>query len=181
LHLDHAGRMELGRVIWLPEFGQERLNNLCLAIFLAARKISLYRKDEATRPVVETALRLYGAFEGRRAMVESLLGGGAVKDVLPRDTLSSPAHIASLIAQSARKAGLDSVQVAKRVEGLRLLPDPTSFEQYIEKAASLAHRDFPVQAWAPATREELEAISRQSAQEGVFDAAPAVIDELNGS
>ena len=146
-------------MIWLPEFGQEQLNVLCMAIFLAARKADLYRRDVGTKPIVDTAFRLYAAFDRRRERLEGLLGGGAVKAVLPRETLSHPSHIASLIEATVRKAGLTSVQVAQRVEGLRLLPNPAAFDAYIERVAKLAHSEYPVGQWDTLTRQALAAMA----------------------
>lgn len=148
LHLDVAGRMKAGRVIWLPEFTQEQLNLLSVATFVARRKANVHRKDDATKGIVATGNRLLDAFAKRSESIETFLGGNAVKSLMPRQSLSSPTHIASLLVRVKRESKLAPKDLAARVNGMRLLPDERAFDPYISAISRAAVGRFDVPAWA---------------------------------
>jgi hypothetical protein len=158
LHLDVAGRLNAGRIIWLPELSQEQLNLLCLASFVAVSRAGVYRDDRETTAMVEHARRLYRTFEKRSEAVEAFLCGNVSQALLPRHTLSTPTHVASLIVSAQRETGLDARTIAKRLEGLRLLPNPKAFEGYVTKVSRLTGKEFAVDTWMPVVQRELDAI-----------------------
>lgn len=174
LHLDVAGRKKAGRVVWLPELTQEQLNILCLSMFVAFQKAGVYRKHEETKGIIDSAARLYNAFERRSESIELFLGGTAVRSLMPRQSLSSPVHIASLLVRVQREAKLSPRDLAQRVDGMRLLPSPKAFEAYIGQVARLATKGFPVPTWTTRVNETIEAREAAAAAEPEthFDAEP---------
>lgn len=177
LHLDAAGRRKAGKIIWLPELSQEELNLLCLAHFVAQHKAGVYRKHAPTQAMCEQSTRLYKTFLKRAEAVEMFLGGGQAHASLPRQALSSPTYVASLIVRAQRDAKIDAKTMAARVEGLRLLPDAAAFADYIAQAARLIAVASPVGKWmgmVDAHHEAAEAASRAHREtDGQFDATPA--------
>lgn len=152
LHLDVAGRIKAGRVIWLPELSQEKLNLLCLSMFVALGQ----NGPKSTSAVIESAKRLYGAFERRSESIELLLGGGVAKSPLPRQSLSSPTHIASLLVQVQRQSGLSAREMAERIDGMRLLPSPNAFSDYIDNVAQFTSKTCPPKDWLLRATKALE-------------------------
>lgn len=188
LHLDMAGRRNAGRVVWLPELGQEQLNLLCLATFVAMHKAGVYRKEADFQPMLTHALRLYGAFERRAEAVELFLAGKATQSPIPQHTMSSPAFVASLIVNAQRSAKLNPATMAQRLDGLRLLPYPKAFDGYIGQVSRLVLADFPANTWMPLVaqfereqREAREAQQRQAAESAEhFDAGDEAAPEALG-
>lgn len=157
LHLDVAGRNKAGRIIWLPEIGQEQLNLMCLAMFVAFGKAGVYRKNEETKGVIDSSARLYNAFERRAESIELFLGGSAVKSLMPRHSLSSPTHIASLLVRAQRESKLKPRELASRVDGMRLLPAPKAFSGYIDQVSRIVTGKFAVPSWPARVNVILEA------------------------
>lgn len=177
LHLDVAGRRKAGKIIWLPELSQEELNLLCMASFVALRKAGVYRKHAPTKAMCEQSSRLYKTFLKRAEAVEMFLGGGQSHASLPRQSLSTPTYVASLIVRAQRDAKLDAKTLAKRVEGLRLLPDPAAFEDYIAQASRVVTEKSPVNKWMDIVKTHLEAADAArlvgTDADEHFDATPA--------
>ena len=157
LHLDVAGRNKAGRIIWLPEISQEQLNLMCLAMFVAFGKAGVYRKNEETKGVIDSSARLYNAFERRAESIELFLGGSAVKSLMPRHSLSSPTHIASLLVRAQRESTLKPRELASRVDGMRLLPAPKAFSGYIDQVSRIVTGKFAVPSWPARVNVILEA------------------------
>jgi hypothetical protein len=157
LHLDIAGRNKAGRIIWLPELSQEQLNLMCLAMFVAFGKAGVYRNNEETKGVLDSSLRLYNAFERRAESMELFLGGSAVKSLMPRQSLSSPTHIASLLMRVQRDGKLKPRELAARVDGMRLLPAPKAFADYINKVSRIVTAEYAVPSWSARVNEVLAA------------------------
>lgn len=174
LHLDHAGRLKAGRVVWLPEISQEQLNLLCLASFVAASKAGAYRKDADTKAMIEHIMRLYRTFEKRSESIEVFLSGQSATALMPRQTLSSPTHIASLIVSARRETKLDARTVARRIDGMRLLPNPGAFQSYIDKLGRMTAKTFPVQSWMGAVQAVIDAAAQAAAQ-------PDAVESFDGS
>lgn len=174
LHLDHAGRVKAGRIIWLPEMSQERLNVLSLAMFVAISKSGAHRSNDDVKGVIQAAKRLFEAFERRAESVEVFLGGSAIKTLMPRQALSSPVHVASLLVRIQREAKLKPSELASRIDGLRLLPSPAAYEKYIDMAWRHVAKRHPIQTWAKLAAEATAA--QQTALAGEpsahFDAEP---------
>lgn len=168
LHLDVAGRMRAGRVIWLPEMSQEQLNLMCLSMFVAIGKAGVYRKNTSTKGIVESSARLYHAFERRAESIELFLGGSAVKSLMPRQSLSSPTYIASLLQRAQREAKLTPRQLAARVDGMRLLPAPKAFASYIDQVSRTVTAGFPVPSWT--SRVEAVIAANEAKAQGKSDA-----------
>ena len=168
LHLDVAGRNKAGRIIWLPEIDQEQLNLMCLAMFVAFGKAGVYRKNEDTKGIIESAARLYKAFERRAESIELFLGGTAVKSMMPRQSLSSPTHIASLLIRAQRESQLKPRELAARVDGMRLLPAPKAFAGYIDQVSRIVTDRFAVSSWPARVSAILE--ERDAATVGEGDA-----------
>lgn len=174
LHLDVAGRMKAGRIIWLPEFSQAQLNLLSLAAFVARRKANVHRKDDATKGIVATGNRLLDAFSKRSESIETFLGGNAVKSLMPRQSLSSPTHIASLLVRVKRESKLSPKDLAQRVNGMRLLPDERPFDAYVSAISRAAVGRFDIPAWATQVQAAHES-KKQAVEvepEAHFDAEP---------
>jgi hypothetical protein len=173
LHLDIAGRMRAGKIIWLPELTQEELNILCLASFLAMRKAGVNRKHAETQAMCDQIARLYKTFDRRAEAVEGFLGEDQA--LFARQTLSSPGYIASLIVSAQRESKLSPRIVAQRVEGLRLLPAPEAFEAYIGKVSRLVDTQFPVKSWMGRVASDLAKLDAAQTGQGdeSFDASPA--------
>ncbi|MEJ6002663.1 hypothetical protein [Paucibacter soli] len=176
LHLDHAGRSKAGRVIWLPEMPQEQLNVLCLAMFVAISRQGVYRSSEDAKGVAQASSRLYEAFERRAESIETFLGGSTVKALMPRQSLSNPVHVASLLVRVQREAKLKPSELAARVDGMRLLPNPKAFESYIDKVSRLVTSQFPVPTWTKLAEEAAQRSAAAMVDETSvsFDAEPAL-------
>lgn len=168
LHLDVAGRMNAGRIIWLPELSQEELNILCLASFVTLRKAGVYRKHSPTQTMRDQIVRLYKTFEKRSEAVEQFLGGG--QPPVSRQALSNPTYVASLILRAQKDASLDARTVAKRVNGLRLLPYPQAFESYIAQVARIATSQYPVNTWMESVSAQMESAKMDRGDAEQFDA-----------
>ena len=137
----------------------------------------MYQKHAPTQAMCKQSLRLYKTFLKRAEAVEMFLGAGESHASLPRQSLSTPTYVASLIARAQRDAKLDAKTLAKRVEGLRLLPDPAAFEDYIAQASRVVTVKSPVNMWMDIVGAYLEAadaarLVRTDADEH-FDATPA--------
>lgn len=170
LHLDVAGRRKAGRIIWLPELSQEELNILSLAVFIVVRKAGVHRKHAPTQAMRDHAVRLYKTFEKRAEAIELFLGGGLAHSPLPRHELSTPTYVASLIQRAQLATKLAPKDLAGRLDGLRLLPDPAAFETYIAQVSRLVTANYAVDTWMS----RVEAQLQQSASEVAhFDASPA--------
>jgi hypothetical protein len=175
LHLDYAGRMNAGRIVWLPELSQEELNILCLASFVAMRREGVNRNDPKAVAMVKQIVRLYQSFEKRAEAVELFLGGGANQSPLPRQALSHPTYVASLIVKAQQDAKLDARTLAKRVEGLRLLPARKAFERYVAQASRIIASQGPVDQWMSMVEAQLEAQASRHVpndEDEQFDATP---------
>lgn len=173
LHLDVAGRLGYGKVIWLPEISQEKLNNMLVAIFLVTRQARVYEREAETKGLVAAAFRLYKNWDRRASSVEMMLGGSAVSSILPAQTLSDPGHIAGLIQSVSKAHKLTPAQVAQRLGGLRLLAAPQPFEAYIEFVAERSRAKCPVKGWNAAMQAALQARAGGSGEDATFDAAVA--------
>jgi len=176
LHLDVAGRKKAGRVIWLPEISQEQLNLMCLSMFVAFSRAGVYRNHEHTKGIVDSAARLYAAFERRSESIEICLGGTAVRSLMPRQSLSSPTHIASLLVRVKRESKLTARELALRVDGMRLLPAPKPFETYVDAVSRIVTAKFPVTSWTERVNTILDAREAAAQDETAahFDAEPAL-------
>jgi len=174
LHLDIAGRMSAGKIIWLPELSQTELNILCLASFVALRKAGVYRKNAPTQVMCEQIIRLYKTFEKRSEAVENFLSGNLEKSFLTKETLSSPTFLASLILRAQRDSKLDAKTLANKVDGLRLLITPQAFDGYVAQVSRLATADYPVVTWMESVEVHLRtidaAMQSRDELEGTFDA-----------
>lgn len=171
LHLDIAGRLKAGRIVWLPELSQEQVNLLCLASFVAAGRAGVYRKDADTKAMIDHVMRLYRTFEKRAEAVELFLGGNAAQSLMPRHTLSTPTHVASLIVSAQREAKLDARTMARRLEGLRLLPNPRAFDSYVSKVSRLTGSEYPVNSWMQLVKQHLDAANAASEAEAALETA----------
>lgn len=181
LHLDVAGKMKAGRIVWIPELSQERLNLLVLVGFVALRKTGVHRGNESVKAIAEHARCLYKSFEKRAEAVETFLGGGAAKSPLPRHALSTPTHLASLITMAQKESKLNARTMAERLDGLRMLPNPAAFDGYIAQVSRLVTAQFPVTEWMGAVERHLaeEAAVVSPTEEGTehFDAGESQQDE----
>lgn len=173
LHLDVAGKMKAGRIVWIPELTQAQLNVLSLSAFVALRKAGVHRDNPEVKAIAEHARRLYKSFEKRSEAVESFLGGNATKSPLPRSAMSTPTHVASLIVRAQRESKLDARTVAKRIDGLRLLPNPAAFDAYISQVSRIMSANFPVDQWTQAANDELDLSTKTLTESGSehFDAS----------
>lgn len=167
LHLDRAGALGAGRVVWLPEFTQEQLNILCLGGFVASVSKGIVRKEPDSKALLDQIARLYRNFEKRAEAVEVFLAGNGPRSPVARKTLSSPTFIASLLVRAQRDTKLSPKELALRTAGLRLLPNPKAFEKYIMSVARLAASGGGVAAWMPSVKAYLDAeeASRAAAEE----------------
>lgn len=175
LHLDVAGLRNAGRIIWLPEITQVELNVLCLAGFVVLRKSGVYRHDAHAQAMQGQFSRLYQTFEERANAVETFLSGEAQKTAIPRFALSSPTYIAGLMVHTQKDTGLSSADLAKRIGGLRLLPDYLAFEKYVAQVSRVVTAKYPVNRWMSAVEQHThdDFTNSQSGElddDGSFDA-----------
>jgi hypothetical protein len=176
LHLDVAGRLGYGKVIWLPEISQERLNNMLVVVFMITRQARILERDPDTKGLVTTAFRLYKNWDKRASSVELMLGGSAVASILPAQTLSDPSHLAGLIQGVTKAHKLTPTQVAERLSGLRLLAAPQPFEAYIEFVAERSKKTSPPKSWQGTMQAALQARQGGTADDVTFDAAAATAE-----
>lgn len=172
LHLDVAGKRGAGKVVWVPELTQQQLNLFALTTFLAVRKSRIPGQPETVVRVAKQAARIFEAFERRSEVVETFLMT-AGKTPVPREKLSSPSYISSLIIKAQKDSELDAKAMAKRMEGLRLLPSPKAFEDYISAVARIVEKTLPIPAWVePDQKPEGDGASSEgSAADESFDAS----------
>jgi intracellular multiplication protein IcmJ len=102
-HLGMAGVRNSGVLVWLPEFSQADLNNICRTLFVASGGVH-----------AESANELYRALEARRAVIDLEMGQGA----------SNPAALGQAFLEMDREVYATR---AKRLGGLRLLPRMQGF------------------------------------------------------
>jgi hypothetical protein len=180
LHLDFAGRVNAGRIIWLHEISQEELNVLALASYVLMRKAEIFKKNPETAAILENATRLMKSFEKRAAVVESFLSGPNQTDIVKR-SLSTPARISALMQRAKSQTKMDNATMAKKIDGLRLLPDPKVFERHIALASRYVSIAYPPAKWANMVSEQLEAgkLSDESDLDSTehFDAAEPMVAE----
>lgn len=159
VHLDFAGEMRAGRIVWLPELSQEMLNVICLASFVAIRSKpkqgegALKDATEA-QALLTQVTRLYKCFEKRAEAVEAFLGADSPRSPMPRRELSNPAYVATLILHAKAKSQLSAAVFSRRLDGLRLLPDPRAFEPYINAVSKLPEMRNPLSTWAHLVKQE---------------------------
>lgn len=99
LHLDRAGMMNSGVLIWLPEIAQTELNHIARAIYVGRT---------GGTPVVELATRAFDALMARRADAKKRLGS------------DDPLLLATVLHESLTD---EEAQTAiTKLDGVRLLP-----------------------------------------------------------
>lgn len=144
VHLDFAGQLGAGRMVWLPEIPQKVLNNLALAYFLASRQLESDLENDDLRKYVTSARELFQGIERRGESVESVLAHGdksLMKDERDprkagiqrhkRRQLSDPAFFAGLILHARKSTGMASAAIAKQLDGVRFLPNIDAFDVYV--------------------------------------------------
>lgn len=164
-HLDFAGLQKSGKIIWLPEVTQENLNLLCLAMFLVIHKSGVNRNNDDAKALLGHVKRMYASFRKRTEYVEIALGSGAMESLGPRDYLSEPQHLASLMIYAARVAGLDERTMAMRVQGMRFLPNPAYFDAYTREISRDVTEKYAVASWI----ERVRSFQAESAHQGAVD------------
>lgn len=160
LHLDYAGRMRTGTIIWLPEISQTDLNLMCLAMFLVARKVGRSTPEGDLKGLHDHVLRTYMTLERRAESVQQLFGAAALKSVTPKESFSEPRHLAGLLSAAFEQTDLTERVLAERVNGLRLLPKPMSFDRYIAAVQAVIPAHEAIEQWLP-----LVAAQSETAQE----------------
>jgi intracellular multiplication protein IcmJ len=106
-HLPQAASSNGGTIIWLPEWTQAELHQMCAALFVALRK--------PQHRWYGVARSLYGLLEGRKTIVQDVMGS------------ADPGNLAQVLL------GWNTTQpVEKALEPLRLLPHPGRFHHVID-------------------------------------------------
>jgi intracellular multiplication protein IcmJ len=100
LHLDRAGIMGGGILIWLPEITQAELNHIVRAGYVA--------KAEAGTPMATIATRALDALTARRTEAKKRLG------------TDDPLLLATVLHENMTPAGRD--EAIGKLDGVRLLP-----------------------------------------------------------
>ena len=139
-------------MLWLPELSQEVLNNMALAYFMATRQLERDLENDELRKYVTSARELFQGIERRGESVEAVLAHGdktlmkeerdprkASVQRQKRRHLSDPSFLAGLILHAKKHPEYSSVDIARKLEGVRFLPDIDVFEYYAE--AVLANLD----------------------------------------
>lgn len=149
-HLAEAGRLEAGKVIWLPKIAQADLNRFCATFFLlmAAPK----SHEEAVAPMRARMKAIYqGAFETKAALdYENFLSpdltvGGALKKTpvtLPL-ALTSPVLLAHALDEARNRDRFDHA----KLDGLRLLFFPAPLRALIKAWRDDFYRARPPERW----------------------------------
>lgn len=176
LHLDFAGMKKSGRIIWLPELSQETLNLLSLSMFLVVKSTPPSQEKSDSTELLAHAKNLYGTLRKRAEHVEVALGANvnAFEKMLPRSSLSEPQHIASLIVYAQRQAKLSELVMAKRVKGLRFLPNPNYFSRYIDALSLIVDKSYPVSTWM----ESVRAFRQQTQEAAPSEGEGVTLDEV---
>ena len=192
VHLDVAGQLSAGRMVWLPEIPQAILNNLALAYFVASHQLEKDLDNDDLRKYVTSARDLFGGIERRGESVEQVLAHGdqaLMKDERDprkvniqrqkRRQLSDPSFFAGLILQARRSTSHDAEAIAKQIDGVRFLPSIDAFEGYTAIVAAALPK-----GQGPATWLQKGAVLLASRDQGVeegdgdFSGEPDTPDEL---
>jgi len=169
-----------GKIIWLPEITQEHLNLLCLAMFLVIHKAGVNRDHDDAKALLSHVKLMYGAFRKRAEHVEHAFGSGAMDKLGPKDYLSEPQHLASLMHYAAFKTGFSEKAMAEKVQGMRFLPSPIFFDPYTRAVSREVNQKYPVDTWVQLVRdfETQREQARESVPEESFNAEG--MDEFGG-
>lgn len=143
VHLDVAGQLAAGRMVWLPEIPQSILNNMALAYFMATRRLESDPENDDLRKYVTSARELFQGIDRRGESIEAVLAHGdkvLMKDERDprkanlqrqkRRQLSDPSFFAGLILHAKRSANASAAIIAKQIEGVRFVPSIDAFEGY---------------------------------------------------
>lgn len=76
-HLDTASTTNGGKIIWLPEFSQQELNYLSIAIFIAIEESESKKEQETNLNFVKIARMIENALSERTLIVEQQIQAGA--------------------------------------------------------------------------------------------------------
>lgn len=124
-HLLIADSTSGGTIIWLPEMSQEKLNLLCIGLFVAMRN--------SQSKFASTARTVFGTLDARKSFVDENLGQ------------SSPGTLAQVLLNMKPD---DYQKREKFVGALRLLPYPARFETQVDYWASTAFKKLPQEEWS---------------------------------
>lgn len=162
-HLDVAGLLDAGTMIWLPEIEQQQLNMMCHIIFAAVheQKGSALDTKPEQNAQVERMRGLYKSFMSRSAGVVALFGGRNSSI-----NATNPAVIAQhmLRVLDEKKVGLGDLN--KKLDGLRFLPSPKVFERFNLLAAETIRERHPVDTWRSMATDTQQAAVEPAACDG---------------
>lgn len=175
-HLDHAGVLNSGVMIWLPEIEQGTLNLICSLVFAAtsehreksaASKTALSSVDDGDGAKDITEARqvqhlenIFRTFVSRSESLSAVTGfRNSTVDV------TNPAFIAQMIIQARDKGKLSVNTIHERVDGLRYLPMPKAFVDFRKVVSKEVLSQFPLGKW-------LEMIPDHTV--GVVDQGPVI-------
>lgn len=135
-HLDHAGIIGAGTMVWLPELTQAQLNATCMFIFITL----LAPRDELIDAVfVERMKILYKTFESRCAPVVTLFGG--------KNSLFDASNPLFFAQEIDRLRPETRAELASKLDGLRLLPSPKVFMPFARSAMPEILKKYPLKTW----------------------------------
>ncbi len=145
LHLDVAGTKAAGIIVWVPELSQVQINLLCALTFTAI-VAGLGEHSERMSGLVKKLKTLYRTMESRAAPVEAMLGGKN-----PLFDPVNPLFFAQLIERARESAPggakLSIAEMDRRLDGLRLLPRPKAFTEFIKANAAELLLRYPPEQW----------------------------------
>ncbi len=153
-HLDHAGIVNSGIMIWLPEIEQGTLNLICTLVFAAtsehrAKNSSAPSSDHGSGASDITEARqvqhLENIFRTFVSRSESLSAVTGFRNSTVDTT--NPAFIAQMILQAREKAGLSANAVYDRIDGLRYLPMPKAFVEFRTIVIKEVLSRYPLNKW----------------------------------
>lgn len=124
-HLPIAAATHGGVIVWLPDISQEKLNLLCIGLFVAQRN--------PEGKMAGTAKSLYSALDSKKAFVNEYLGK------------SDPGMLAQVLLNLKPE---DYARRADFVGPLRLLPAASRFETQIDYWVATVFKKLPESQWA---------------------------------
>lgn len=157
-HLDYAGVVGSGVMIWLPEIEQGTLNLICSLVFAAtddhrkrAASTNAGQDDEGSDDSasditearqVQHLENIFRTFVSRSESLSAVTGfRNSTVDA------TNPAFIGQMIMQARDKAKLSSDTLHERIDGLRFLPMPKQFVAFREIVSKEVLTKYPLAKW----------------------------------
>lgn len=139
MHLDDAGARRAGKIVWLPELSQGELNAMCIAIFSSIRQAKPLREraEKQGRRQVEELDDMLDQMRALYRDIEHTRTRQVIAHFGDRTAVFDPVDPSFIAQQVARiRMTLPWSEYQTKIDGLRLLPAPKPFSDFIQEVGA---------------------------------------------